>query len=241
MSLFSKKKKTFEEEPEQIKVPEVQNTELAATPPQTTVKQTKQTNKPVKRQSMKKFDIIVYDEDLKDDGTPIYTPHPENGVTATSAKELRGLYAACGQKIEIVREYDDNAKIDVQKNITQVNNDISSIIGGKQIDLGQKAHESVNQQVPQQLKDAVHALFIEETTKKEKSKEPPRFFEIGGIKCKLEDGKMYQEQWVKVDSSKYRLVADSTNKLVSMNGKHLETLKWVQLEDDSSKGEDADA
>ena len=61
---------------------------------------------------------------------------------------------------------------------------------------------------------------------------PPKFFEIGGVKCKLEDGKMFQEQWVRVDAAKYRLVVDATNKLVSMNGKHLEMLKWIQIEDE---------
>ena len=60
---------------------------------------------------------------------------------------------------------------------------------------------------------------------------------IGGAVgiCKLnnvEDGKMFQEQWVRVDAAKYRLVADTTNKLVSMNGKHLEMLKWIQIEDE---------
>ena len=69
--------------------------------------------------------------------------------------------------------------------------------------------------------------IVVETRKKS---DPPKFFDIGGIKCKLEDGKMFQEQWVRVDSTKYRLIADASNKICPMSGKHLETLKWVQIE-----------
>lgn len=139
--------------------------------------------------------------EIGDNGTP--TRKTVNGVKATSAQELIMLYGADGARIKILREYGDNASQ-------------NPIVSPQQNGLSptQQFQPQFSQQQFQQ-----------------KPKEPPKFFEIGGVKCKLEDGKMFQEQWVRVDSTKYRLISDSTNKVVPMSNKHLETLKWVQIED----------
>ncbi len=166
---------------------------------------------------MKTFDILVIDEDIDDSGRVIPSEHPENGVKASSARELVSLFAQCGQKIKIIREYDDRPMPPPQPMIPpeRVNANIDKIL-------------LTGQSVPQHVPMA-----------QPRAPEPPKFFEIGGVKCKLENGKMFQEQWVRVDSTKYRLIADSTNKLVSMNGKHLETLKWVQIEGNDGGSENA--
>ena len=166
---------------------------------------------------LKTFDIFVIDEGA--DGKPSRTPM--NGVKASSAKELIELYAMCGQKIQIIKEYPVE-QVAERKEPSQPQM--------KVMDFNEKSMQNkiLNPEpIDEKLRTAYKEMM---TVPVAQPKEAPRFFDIGGVKCKLEDGKMYQAQWVKVDASKYRLIADATNKLVSMNGKHLETLKWVQIE-----------
>ena len=64
-----------------------------------------------------------------------------------------------------------------------------------------------------------------------------RYFKIGNTECKVENGKVYQKQWMPVTDNEmvnYRLISDKNNKILSMDGKHLEMLKWVMTEDDSN-------
>lgn len=143
---------------------------------------------------MKTFDILAIEMDA--DGRP--KQKQISGVKATSAEELRQLYAVTGTRIQILKEYGGPPEQQMPEHRPQPQQYMPQIV----------QHQPLRQ------------------------KEPPKFFEIGGVKCKLEDGKMFQEQWVRVDAAKYRLVADATNKLVSMNGKHLEMLKWIQIEDE---------
>lgn len=154
---------------------------------------------------MNTYDILVFEKD--DDGRT--TQKKVDGVKATSAKELMMLYGAEGSKIQILREYGNSQQPQPMQQQPQPQQ-FSGNYAGTQ-----------SQQIS----------FYQPPIPQQRLKEPPKFFEIGGVKCKLEDGKMFQEQWVRVDSTKYRLIADATNKVVSMNGKHLETLKWVQIED----------
>ena len=62
----------------------------------------------------------------------------------------------------------------------------------------------------------------------------PRFFTIGGITVKEENGKIYQKQWCEISEAEmenYRIISNSTNKIVPMTGKHLEVKKWVHVQD----------
>lgn len=146
---------------------------------------------------MKTFDILAIEMDA--DGRP--KQKQISGVKATSAEELRQLYAVTGTRIQILKEYG-----------------------------GPSPQQQMSERIPHGQPQQYESQIVHHHPQRQK--EPPKFFEIGGVKCKLEDGKMFQEQWVRVDAAKYRLVADTTNKLVSMNGKHLEMLKWIQIEDE---------
>ena len=56
------------------------------------------------------------------------------------------------------------------------------------------------------------------------------------MQVKYDGDKVYQKQWVKLSSSEaanFRVVNDSNNKLVSLNGKHIECRKWVIVEEDN--------
>ena len=64
-----------------------------------------------------------------------------------------------------------------------------------------------------------------------------RYFKIGSTECKVENGKVYQKQWMPVNENEmmnYRLISDKNNKILPMDGKHLEMLKWVITEDDGN-------
>lgn len=162
----------------------------------------------------KQYDILVIDRD--EDGV---RQKQINGVFASSPQELKMMYEMDGSKIQILREYPStNANQQMPTTYVPLSSPTPSQI---------PFPISSNSVVQQQMK------FQQNTT------EAPKFFEIGGVKCKLENGRMYQEQWVRVDSTKYRLIADSTNKVVSMNGKHLETLKWIQIENTEGDAENA--
>ena len=63
----------------------------------------------------------------------------------------------------------------------------------------------------------------------------PTYFKIGSIECKMVDGKVYQKQWMRVSDAElanYRLISDKNNKILPMEGKHLEVLKWTLSQDE---------
>ena len=165
------------------------------------------------QEPLKTYDILVLEPNP--DGTKKQST--VNGVKAHSPRELMSLYAAEGAEVRILKDYGSSGAQQLQLPKQQF--EPPPLPQNKQISIEPKLPPS-----------SIAPAF----------KEPPKYFEIGGVKCKLENGKMYQEQWVKVDASKYRLIADATNKLISMNGKHLETLKWVQIENTEEKEGDVE-
>ena len=65
----------------------------------------------------------------------------------------------------------------------------------------------------------------------------PSYFKVGGTECKMENGKVYQKQWMRLtddEMQNYRLISDKNNKILPMAGKHLEMLKWVITEDNAN-------
>lgn len=157
------------------------------------------------KNNLKTFDIIVID--LDDNGKPIQ--HPENGVKATSARELVSLYKNCGQDIRIVKEYPSPAEIAVHQ-VPQASGNL--------------------QAATEQYQKVMPPIAV--------APNPPpiKYFTVGGIDCKLENGKVYQKQWVKLvpaEAENIRVISDANNKVMNMNGKHIEMQKWV-LADTSS-------
>lgn len=172
---------------------------------------------------MKKFDIIVFSED---EGRQ--SQKPENGVCAQSAAQLRALYAATGERIQIIREYEDPASEKKPIEATPQNmttNEVKST----------EVQKPVPQTVPAPKVPAPQPAYA--TVHK---KAPPKYFSICGTECKFEDDKIYQKQWVKIlgnEASQYRLISDANNKEISLNGKHLEMLKWVLVQNESENSE----
>lgn len=148
--------------------------------------------------------------------------------------EIRKQYAMCDQKIQVIREIDpfDDAPKAVTNNTQQsTSNKVDPTINNN----AQSAQ--VIQQTP--------AI---QTTQIQNVQQPtviikPKIITVGDTQIKYDGEKVYSRQWVKLtskESSYIRLVNDSNNKLVNLNGKHFEALRWVLVENDS-QNDDIDA
>lgn len=189
----------------------------------------------------KKYDIRVCDIDAN--GQKKW--HEEHGIMASSTQELINIYNMCGQEIQILHEYQDEESKNYghQKLLNPDKVNMSTGYGAtglmkvsledqKKVDeLVSKQTQEVPKeqtlinQIPQQIKQVEQKIVV---------KEPPKYFNIGGIKCKMENGKFYQKQWMRLsdeEMSEIRIVSDKSNKICPIKDKHIEVLKWVLTED----------
>lgn len=171
----------------------------------------------------KLYDISIHE--LDSNGNPI--EYTETGVHADSREELIKIYKACDQKITILREYSDPDSSDaiIMKSESSVSNNSNC--------------SQINIQPPQPTQPTPLPFIQDNSIHQNKAKinEPPRYFNIAGVECKMENGKIYQKQWMRIigtEAGNYRLISDSNNREISMNGKHLEVLKWVSIEDENN-------
>ena len=61
----------------------------------------------------------------------------------------------------------------------------------------------------------------------------PRYFRVGDIDVKDDNGKIYQKQWMRVtdaEAENIRVINDKNNAAVNLTGKHIEIKKWVLVE-----------
>lgn len=194
----------------------------------------------------KKYDIVVSEVDSSGG----MKQHNETGVMAGSTQELVQLYKMCGQQIKIIREYqDDESKnygkqklLDpnkVQMNLGYGGTGLMKVPPEVQADIDKTVNNANIAQIPTlatppEPKERVEQVYRPTPVPAEVPKDPPKYFSIGGIKCKLENGKFYQKQWMKIseeEASEIRLVSDKNNKICPTTNKHFEVLKWVLTED----------
>lgn len=181
---------------------------------------------------MKLYDIVVIDED-EETGKFERT---ENGVAAHNRQELVNLYAACGSKIRIIREYDDPEDKKPAPSLPPPEK--SQLKLPPPPPSPPVPEERMLEQEPT-LMPVTHPA--PQPQKKVAVEKPPKFFTVAGIECKLDKGKIYQKQWVKLlgqEASNYRLISDKNNRELPFAGKHLEVLKWVLVEDEQSEVND---
>ena len=65
----------------------------------------------------------------------------------------------------------------------------------------------------------------------------PKFFTAGGIKFKMVGSEVFQKQWIRAtpeEVESIRLVNDKTNKILSLEGKHIEIEHWIKVEADQN-------
>lgn len=161
------------------------------------------------------FDILVFEEDELADGSLGMKQHPENGVQASSRKELVGLYAMSGQKIKILREYGGEKPAGPINVAAQ--NVISSQVNAAPVPQAQRSAPQPPQQVAQPAPQKV----------------APQYYKIGDVEIKIDNGISYQKQFVRLtdtEAANIRVVDDKTNKVVNLNNKHIEMKRWIKVE-----------
>ena len=144
--------------------------------------------------------------------------------------EIQKQYALCDQRIKVIREIDPFADEPAQpKAQIPQNNQAIPVVQANQL--------SQNYQNIQAQPAAIPAQVVVQPTA---VKPKPKIVTIGDMQVKYDGDKVYQKQWVKLNANEainFRIVNDSNNKLVSLNGKHIECRKWVIVEEDANEDE----
>lgn len=164
------------------------------------------------------FDILVFEEDELADGSLGMKQHPENGVQASSRKELVGLYAMSGQKIKILREYGGEKPTGPINAAAQ--NVVSSQVNAAPVPQAQRSIPKPQQPATQVAQPV-------------QQKAAPQYYKIGDVEIKIDNGISYQKQFVRLtdtEASNIRVVDDKTNKVVNLNNKHIEMKRWIRVE-----------
>ena len=186
---------------------EVSNTEVVNDT--NNIDSTKQNNVPTK----KRFEVEIYDKisvgDPPYDKTQLQKVFYEKPVIieAASKKELDDFgaqLALCNQVFKIVRVLDDIPQAKPVQNIAPQ----------------QTQPNNIQNNIKQQA---------EQCTQKRK----PKFFKIGNIEIKDDNGKIYQKQWLKLtdeEMSNFRIVNNKNNAVVNLKDKSIEMKRWVLVE-----------
>lgn len=176
-----------------------------------------------KKLKLRKFELEVFDEDLKDDGTVELKPVKSERaiiVEVATPEELKTVltqYRMCGQVAKIVREIDPPPAPPPQAQ--QI-----APAAYQQTPMQQMAPQMAPRMMP--IQTSAHAV--------QQVKPKPKIVTIGDMQVKYDGDKVYQKQWVKLNSAEaanFRVVNDSSNKIVSLAGKHIEAKKWILVEE----------
>lgn len=195
-----------------------------------------------------KLEIQVYEADYENadanNGKPVWRPvnyGKDNGKpliieVANKAEfdEIRKQYSLADQRIKVIREidpFDDNPtpistspSTSVQQTIPQNNQAIPT---------------NIPTIVAPPMQQAVQSQIIQQVVEQQKTK--PKIVRLGDIELKYDGDKVYQKQWIKLSSSEsnnFRVVNTATNKIVNLNGKHIEAKRWVLVEQHNELSED---
>lgn len=198
--------------------------------------QTQQPIMAVPKPLVRKFELEVFEEDLDTaSGWKKVRYDKPLIVEVTSPKELQdklALYKDCGQMAKVVREIDPPTKAQIAAAQQQAT-----------LTVQQQMQVPIVQAAPQQV--AIQQPILQATPQPIQVRKP-KYYKVGDIEIKDDNGKIYQKQWMKLtdtEASNFRLVSDKNNAIASMNGKHLEMKKWVLVqnseEDESTQIEES--
>ena len=198
--------------------------------------QTQQSIMTAPKQLVRKFELEVFEEDLDTpSGWKKVRYDKPLIVEVTSPKELQdklALYKDCGQMAKVVREIDPPTKQQIAAAQQQAT-----------LAVQQQMQAPIVQAAPQQV--AIQQPILQAAPQPIQARKP-KYYKVGDIEIKDDNGKIYQKQWMKLtnaEASNFRLVSDKNNAIASMNGKHLEMKKWVLVqnseEDESTQLEES--
>ena len=198
-----------------------------------------QTQQPIMaapKQLVRKFELEVFEEDLDTpSGWKKVRFDKPLIIEVTSLKELQdklALYKDCGQMAKVVREIDPPTKQQIAAAQQQAT-----------LAVQQQMQAPIVQAAPQQV--AIQQPILQAAPQPIQIRKP-KYYKVGDIEIKDDNGKIYQKQWMKLtnaEASNFRLVSDKNNAIANMNGKHLEMKKWVLVqnseEDESTQLEES--
>ena len=175
---------------------------------------------------LRKFELQIFNEDLQDDGTVQLKPEKSERATiveVASPEELKMVlqqYRMCGQVAKIVREIDPPPPPSQNSQTTLPNTQYQPV-----------AFQSVS------TRNDGPQMAVAQASPKTK----PKIVTIGDMQVKYDGDKVYQRQWVKLNATEaanFRVVHDSSNKIMPMTGKHIEAKRWVRVEETSEDNVD---
>lgn len=188
------------------------------------------------KQTKKKFEVEIYDKVSV--GEPPYDRIELQKVMmekpviieASSKKDLDEFaekLELCQQTFKIVRVIEEQP---VSKQSVSISKPQQTIT---------LTDDSVNVQpvVDSTIKENKVEICSEPIVKKSK----PRFFKVGDVELKDDNGKIYQKQWIKlteIEASNLRVINDKTNAIFNLNGKHIEMKKWILVDSTCEEQED---
>lgn len=188
------------------------------------------------QQTKKKFEVEIYDKISV--GEPPYDRIELQKVMmekpviieASSKKDLDEFgekLELCQQTFKIVRVIEEQPiskqKVSIakpQQNIPLTNNPVN-----------------VQQTINSPIKENKVEIYSEPIIKKSK----PRFFKVGDVELKDDNGKIYQKQWIRltdIEASNLRVINDKTNAIFNLNGKHIEMKKWILVDSTDEEQEE---
>lgn len=149
--------------------------------------------------------------------------------------EIQKQYAMCDQKIKVIREIDPFVD--------------DPPPSAKPVDIPQNNRAIPETNVPSTAANTNNAAQDTITIPKQElsmimqmPKPKPKIVTIGDIEVKYDGDKVYQKQWMKLtpaESSNFRVVNESNNKIVNLNGKRIEAKRWVLVEEkDDAQNDD---
>ena len=196
----------------------------------------KSANSKIAQPVERKFELAVFDINEEIDANGCDRPEIRRVhsdfpiiVKARSPAELNEIlnqYKMCGQVAKIIREIDPPANVKAQANVSPQTKDTAK----------EQVLDTSSSQASSQTgsfeKEAVKDTIVECATRPK-----PKIVTIGDTQIKYDGDRVYQKQWVKLnqnEAGQIRVVNDSNNKILNLNGKHIEILRWVMIEDQDS-------
>lgn len=199
-----------------------------------------------------KLEIQIYEADWEkadaNNGQPLWRPvrsdpaldggKPNIIEVADKAElaEMQKQFALCDQRIKVIREidpFDDGEQLDSKKKVgIPPDNQAIPVDATAKSPAMQDSPQMPSQKTMSRLLDSQAAIV----------KPKPKIVMIGDIEVKYDGDKVYQKQWMKLtpaEASNFRVVADATNKIVNLNGKHIEAKRWTLIEEKPASQDDS--
>lgn len=181
----------------------------------------------MKEDTPKKFEIEIYDKivvgEPPNEGFKYEKVHYDQPVIieAKNKQDLDSFAAKLkliNQVFKIVRVINDEPnKSIVQNNTTSV----------------QHVSNNEKQDNAKTLTSETTTVNATVTPVKQQVVSKPKFYKIGDIEIKDDNGKIYQKQWIKLnesEASNFRIVNDKSNAIFQLKDKHIEMKRWVLVE-----------